>query len=341
VCINLRFPAWLRQSQVVINQLIHNTSKQLSMAPQIPWNEELETVLLACVISKGTHVCSKKKVTQSWNEVNDMFFAQPELTDLKDTYYVSGNIRKLREKYKTIVANIEKDIADGNQSGKEGELSKLYQHVCTICEDISEKDAEKVAATALREKLNETERMALEQAGPLKRKQLDGDITDNTRSDHIAPLSFDEKLFMLATAGNKKAKKSYDEDNLEVALLKWINNTQQSLLEMYIHSAIDVQYRQDIEDIGLKTLVSSYCSSKSTDNASLTFKTELREMGLPMVVCTKVYMCLQEWLRQLEEAGENHFVSSDDSTAVTTSSNASSNISSVGMFSPLTNARMR
>ena len=41
---------------------------------QLPWNEELETLLLYCVIVKGSHICGGKKVTQTWSEVNDMFY---------------------------------------------------------------------------------------------------------------------------------------------------------------------------------------------------------------------------------------------------------------------------
>ena len=151
------------------------------MAPQIPWSEPLETLLLHCVIVKGAHVCGGKKVTQSWNDVNDMFFQQSETAALKEPHYVSGNARKLRDKYKSLLENVQRDIESGNQSGKEGEQSDLYKHTQTIYNDILEKETEKEYGAVLKEKLNEAEKTILSQAGALKKRQLDGTLVDFTR----------------------------------------------------------------------------------------------------------------------------------------------------------------
>ena len=48
---------------------------------QLPWNEEFETLLLHCVLVKGSHICGGKKVSQSWSEVNDIFYEQDLLAD--------------------------------------------------------------------------------------------------------------------------------------------------------------------------------------------------------------------------------------------------------------------
>ena len=99
------------------------------MPGQIPWNEDLETSLFDCVIVKGAHICSGKKVTQTWSDVNDMFFNQAVLQDYRESRYRPDNFRKLRVKFQNVLTRVENDIATGNQSGKEGELSQLYRHV--------------------------------------------------------------------------------------------------------------------------------------------------------------------------------------------------------------------
>ena len=68
---------------------------------RLPWNDELETLLLYCVLAKGAHICSGKKITQTWTSVNDMFFDQPQLQEYKDMHYKQGGNghRKLREKF--------------------------------------------------------------------------------------------------------------------------------------------------------------------------------------------------------------------------------------------------
>jgi hypothetical protein len=228
------------------------------MAPQIPWSEPLETLLLHCVIVKGAHVCGGKKVTQSWNDVNDMFFQQSETAALKEPHYVSGNARKLRDKYKSLLENVQRDIESGNQSGKEGEQSDLYKHTQTIYNDILEKETEKEYGAVLKEKLNEAEKTILSQAGALKKRQLDGTLVDNTRSDREPLPSFDERMYMLATAGRGGTSKAkvYDESELEIRMLRWIEKSEKMLLDVYFYSNIDDKYRPAIEEIGLQTLVS-------------------------------------------------------------------------------------
>ena len=88
---------------------------------QLPWNEEMETLLLHCVLVKGSHICGGKKVSQSWSEVNDMFYEQDLLADHRMDHYTKGNVRKVRDKYKTILTTVQNDIDSGNQSGNEEE----------------------------------------------------------------------------------------------------------------------------------------------------------------------------------------------------------------------------
>jgi hypothetical protein len=117
-------------------------------------------------------------------------------------------------------------------------------------------------------------------------------------------------------------------------MLRWIEKSEKMLLDVYFYSNIDDKYRPAIEEIGLQTLVSTFCSSKATTTAAKEFKTELREMDLPMISCTKIYSALQEWLRQVEMEEE----SSSDDTTTTSRESRNSNVSSIGMFSPTSHA---
>ena len=71
-------------------------------------------------------MCGGKRVTATWNEVNDMFHEQNELQDLKEANYKKNNansVKKLRDHFNTVVKTGSDDIASGNQSGKEGDLN--------------------------------------------------------------------------------------------------------------------------------------------------------------------------------------------------------------------------
>jgi hypothetical protein len=312
-----------------------------SSAPvaHIPWNTKLEELLFSCVITKGAHIAPMKRITQTWTEVHEMFFNQPELQECKALCYKEGVFRKIRVKYQNVMTAVQADIDKGNQSGKEGELSQLYQYVKQINEEIAEKEAAKEAEVELKAKLSETEKTILTKAGSLKRKQLDGKIIDNTQSDRAVPLSFDDKLLMLAAGTgsqeDKKRKMNADEDRFEATFLKWIEHSKKTLAGLLTDSEVSLRHHDDVEDIGLKTLVSIYCTRDSSFSA-VAFKRELREMELPMVVCSKIYMGLQEWRRDFEQSLP--FGMLDNASTVTTSSSSStdggSTMSSLGMGSP-------
>ena len=107
--------------------------------------------------------------------------------------------------------------------------------------------------------------------------------TATIKTTHYAegPLLFDDKLLMMAWStrvDSAKKYEMYDEDELEVRMLEWIGKTNRVFLDLYVHSDIDIKFRDVIEAIGLPSLVSSYCSSKFCDNAPQVFKTELRDM---------------------------------------------------------------
>ncbi len=304
--------------------------------PHIPWNEELETLLLHCVIVKRAHLSAgTKRVTQVWNEVNEMFFEQDLTEDLKSIHYQEGNVRKLREKYDKVVESVSENIATGNQSGKEGELSLLFQHVKTIEEEIEEKDGKKEADGVLKVQLNNAEKTVLEGSGPLKRKKLNGEVVDITQGSRKAPKNFVDQLLDIVKSVNEddyKTTSLRSAEEFELNFKKWIDVRNLDLFDLFESGDISSRFRSDVEEIGLKTLISIYCTAEDTK----AMKAELREMGLPMLVCSKVYMALQEWRREcIVDGGSTTTIESDDGTSSSgvSLSSSSSTVSSLSMSS--------
>lgn len=299
--------------------------------PHIPWNEDLETLLLHCVIVKGAHLCAgTKNVTQLWNEVNEMFYEQELTQDLKSIHYQEGNVRKLRDKYSNVLDAVSENIATGNQSGKDGELSLLFQHVQSILDNIEEKDAKKEARAALAEKLNEDEKKVLEKGGPLKRKRLDGKITDITSGTHKTPKNFvDQLLEIVKTVNDDDSSKAgaKSAEDFELKFAKWVEAHFMELSDLLERGAVAARFHSDVEEIGLKTLLSIYCTNVNARS----MKEELRDTGLPMIVCSKIYMALQEWRRECELWQETE----EDNVTVSSSTSLESlpSVSSLGMSS--------
>jgi len=268
-----------------------------------------------------------------------MFYEQDLLADHREQHYIKGVVRKIRDKYKAVLTTVQNDIDSGNQSGKEGELSQLYKHVRTINDDISEKEAKQEAGTELKEKLNDTEKTILMQSGPLKRKLLNGEVIDNTKTDRPPPLSFNQQLMMFATGDMKsdmKKKVAQEEEIFEVSFLEWLTDTEKNVVLLCRQVGMNASYLADIEDIGLKVLVSIYCT-RGGNFAARAFKEELREMELPMLACSKIYMGLQEWRREFESLQKlsiTNVTAADDDSSAATSFTSSPSVSSLGMFSP-------
>ena len=273
---------------------------------RLPWNDELETVLLYCVLAKGAHICSGKKISQTWDLVNDMFFDQPQLLEFKELHHKQGVLghRKLREKFNTLIATIEKDMESGNQSGKEGELSEKYSHAKQILVEISDKLAEKEAGAELRQKLNATEKEILARSGPLKRKQLEGQLVDNTKKEKKTVPTFEQALLQLASptssVNSGKGTLYAEEERFEIRFKEWVVKEQRGLNDLLICAEIHDGSGDVVEDVGMKTLISIYCTRGANFSAQV-FKKELRDMEIPMKVCSKLYCALQEWRREFEK----------------------------------------
>lgn len=278
------------------------------MPANIPWNEELETLLLHCIIAKGAHTCKgTKRVSETWCLVNDMFFEQDLLLGIRDAVYKKGEPRKLRDKFKSVMDHVQKKMDCGNLSAEEGEMSMLFKHAQTIVHEEAESDAQKEKSTTakvaeFRQKLNATEEETFQRCGPLKRKLLNGEIMDNSKKDKKPPMSFEEHLIHMANCKEDKKAMHAEEEEFEVSFMRWINKiAEKTLSDLLSQGNIQDRYHDDIEDIGLKTLVSIYCTRGSNFSAKV-FKDEVRAMELPMVICSKLYMSLQEWRREFEAA---------------------------------------
>jgi hypothetical protein len=96
------------------------------MTINIPWTDKLVLILLKCVLIKEAYLCDgSKNVSQIWKEVHNLFFNQDELEHIKNDGFETQSYRKFREKFKSIMTEVVKDIETGNQSGKEKDLSKI------------------------------------------------------------------------------------------------------------------------------------------------------------------------------------------------------------------------
>ena len=57
------------------------------MVKQMPWNGELYVILIDSIIKKS-YAPEHGKTDETWHNVNEHFFLQPALVDLKDDCYV-------------------------------------------------------------------------------------------------------------------------------------------------------------------------------------------------------------------------------------------------------------
>ena len=106
---------------------------------QIIWIVPLLVLLLEIVIQVGAHIASGKFTAIKWSEVHAIFFDSEECVQYKtETFYKKDEYRKLKEKFGRVMRSISEDIATGNQSGKSGEMSKVYELVQRIENEVDD-----------------------------------------------------------------------------------------------------------------------------------------------------------------------------------------------------------
>jgi hypothetical protein len=99
--------------------------------PNLPWTDGMRVILLSLVIMHAAHLATNSNTKARWAAVNEGFYDQPEHFRLRATYYKTDqpSIRKLRDQVDKTVKEISEDVMTGNQSGKQGERSRLYELV--------------------------------------------------------------------------------------------------------------------------------------------------------------------------------------------------------------------
>jgi len=274
------------------------TSPRIMPGQQLPWNEELDTLLLHCILTKGSHLTS---TADKWSAVNSMFFGQPELAEKRETHFVDGETgyRKLKERIRKVIKRVEENKATGNQSGKEGDMSKLFQYVKQIVDEREAKEEEKKNKRKLSETLNENEREILSRGGPLKIKLFNGDIVNNTHGERKPKQSFEDRIIGFLDDSSGKQHQMNAQERFESRFTQWVHERNKSVYELLEVSELSMNHFETVTDVGLKTLINIHCT-RETEAPAAAFKTELKEFGLIPIVCSKLYMGLQVWRREVE-----------------------------------------
>jgi hypothetical protein len=281
--------------------------------PQLPWNEELDTLLLHCILAKGAHLTG---TSDKWTSVNSMFFGQPELGDKRESHFVDGEAgyRKLKERMRKIIKTVEENKATGNQSGKEGDMSKLFEYVKQIVDEREAKREEKQDKRKLSETLNENERGIISRGGPLKVRLINGEIANNTQGQRKPKPSFEDRIIEFLDDSSGKQHQVDAQKRFEDRFTQWVNDTNKSVFELLEVSELNINnHMESVEEVGLKTLINIHCTRES-DAPAAAFKTELKEFGLLPLVCSKLYMGLQLWRREVENIITQESITTPPST---------------------------
>ena len=64
----------------------------------------MELEILKAVKAAGAHIAEHGKVTDKWNQVNDLVFQSDLFQQFKQDHYRQGNSTKVKSKYDSLVA---------------------------------------------------------------------------------------------------------------------------------------------------------------------------------------------------------------------------------------------
>ena len=215
----------------------------------LPWGEEMEVTLLKQVKHHMAHMPvgmkDLKPSADRWRDACNGFFNESKGgLPYKDTHFKFDEkgkpyYRNLKEKYDKLLCNITHDMAKGNQSGKEGDLSEKYKLVKEINREIDggeeivaavkiegEKDKNKLENNA-RAILNGTKKRANTNSA-VKIKQLDGTIEVNesraVKKAFSKNNTLDSKLFQLIDLQMKAANREAEQAELAAVTTKNISH---------------------------------------------------------------------------------------------------------------------
>ena len=270
----------------------------------IPWNEDMVCTLINLVITEGAHIAKKSEVTKKWNAVNDLFFEQNELLAYKSAYK-KDDPRKLKDKFQKVMKATKADIDTGNQSGKSGEMSRRYELVQQVLNDIDadeeEQLDEKKKKEATAKALNDIEAKTLSnRPNPLKKRDLEGNILDNSDPTRkVKRDSFDDKLlhFLSGDTSSDKSNEAAVEDVVKQKLLSFVssdNKTLEILLEEAGIRNADEDTVEILFDIGIEVMIDIYCT-RGWNFGAEKFKDSMMQMQLKPIVAHKLYRTLEKW----------------------------------------------
>ena len=244
--------------------------------------------------------------------------------------------RKLKERVAKVIKRVEQNIETGNQSGKEGDLSKLFSYVQQIIEEREAKKEEKIGKRKFQDTLNGIGKEILAGKGPLKVKLLNNEIVDNTKSDRKPKDSWETLLVKAlaepatgTTTTNKQS--NYEAQELfELRFTKWVDDTKKDVFDLMDVAQVGHTHYELLNEIGLSTLINIHCTRESEAPAA-DFKREVKEFGLDALVCSKLYVGLQKWRREVEALMKQE---RDQQCPAYASSDASSSSSTAGTPRP-------
>ena len=280
--------------------------KASSTTNRLTWNDEQQLELLRCVVLSGVHVAEHGTGAEKWLQTTKAFFNTDTMVAHKPTGIIDDkgwedHSRKIKEAYKKIRARIASDMETANKSGREGDLSELFQLAKQIQDEIEDKNEEKELAQNQQNNLNEIAGKVVagkaDRPGPnpLKRKNLDGSIED--RSDDRAPMqSWQEAIVERFTQKPPSvAPGSYPEEIVERQLVEWIAKERKSIDNLIEEGGIDNPAAGELlKEVTLSVLINVYCTRDGKFSADK-FKGELQAMEISAISRHKIFATLERW----------------------------------------------
>ena len=315
---------------------------------KLPWTNEMDLVLLKLVQHHGAHlphITYDKTNPKPEKPVNGkpIYHSRPadRFRDVTLDFYKDPNgglpfkekflklqkngtvdYRRCMDHYDTLCKDVTEDIATGNQSGKEGDLSDVYKLVQTLTEEYNQAEAtkteDKKVGDDLKERLDTTVDQVINgkknnanKNSAVKIKMADGTIViDAEREAKRAKAmgnTLDGKLFQVLEA-QLAPKRSVAEELAErfetilVQMTEYIlvqgHDLEAFLFEAYSLTSSKVPtegLQEKIQDVGgLEMLIESYCARD--DNFEPTrFANLMADFSIPAKDARIMHVRLDKW----------------------------------------------
>lgn len=285
--------------------------------PHLPWTDQMLCTLLNIVLVKGAHVCNRNKTSEIWSEVLSDFFLQDEMQLYRATHYIPGDYRKIKDKFLSTLKVVKADIDKGNQSGKDGELSPLYVLVKHVLNDIDTTEEEKAKDKATKVEMEQLENSLLIRMRGKRSPDNDAEHDCSKKSQNTMK-SWESHL--MALAENRAKPIGLAESEAEQRILDYINKEEKT--EKHLANQLDEGTLKSLNEISLRVIVSLYCA-KGENFTQRYFKESMKELGIPPLVCHKIYTTLEDWRKFSEES---NYSTPNDKANESSSSSRSLNV---------------